>query len=462
MVSANEKNAILRRWETTLAAHPRRIAIVEEDGETIRSFLEIEAEAQELAPRLNGLPPGTILGMQIGNTPSWPALLLAAWRGGLIPLPLGSHVEKAELAGLLRSLSVGVLVEAVDDRLKLQGLAQGPPPRFDGHAPHLLKLTSGTTSEPRAIRFQAEQLEADCDQICETMGIGPGDLNYGVIPFSHSYGFSNLVTPLLCRGVPLVCSHDRMPRAILDGLRRSRATVFPGMPVFFQTLTGLDGANSLPDLRLCISAGAPLSPTVGRAFTSRFGLKIHTFYGSSECGGITYDAAGEDYEEGFVGRPMAGVNLDRREEARLEVRSDAVGEGYWPETDAATLAEGHFLTGDLTEERERGYYIVGRASEVINVAGRKLNPLEVEQQIGRMRGVREVVVFGVPSSLRSEQPVACVVAESALDRTALIQDCRNSLSTWQMPRDFWFVDQLPVNERGKTSRRELARRYAQR
>src|SRR5690606_39188723 len=79
--------------------------------------------------------------------------------------------------------------------------------------PQFLKLTSGTTSAPRAIRFQAHQLVADCDHICETMGITDADVNFGVIPFSHSYGFSNLLTPLLCRGVALVASEDRLPRA---------------------------------------------------------------------------------------------------------------------------------------------------------------------------------------------------------------------------------------------------------
>jgi acyl-CoA synthetase (AMP-forming)/AMP-acid ligase II len=61
-----------------------------------------------------------------------------------------------------------------------------------------LKITSGTSGVPRAVRFRAQQLLADCENICVTMGLGRGDLNYGAIPLSHSYGFSNLLTPLLC------------------------------------------------------------------------------------------------------------------------------------------------------------------------------------------------------------------------------------------------------------------------
>src|SRR5881398_231304 len=131
----------------------------------------------------------------------------------------------------------------------------------------------------------SHQLVADCDNICQTMGITSCDVNFGVLPFSHSYGFSNLITPLLCRGVPLVASEDRMPRAILNDLARTGATIFPGMPVFYQNFGDMQNNPELPRLRLCISAGAPLSKSVGTRFTKEFGLKVHTFYGASECGG---------------------------------------------------------------------------------------------------------------------------------------------------------------------------------
>ena len=82
-----------------------------------------------------------------------------------------------------------------------------------------------------------------------------------------------------------------MPRAILDGLERSGASVFPGMPVFYDKFAALENTSDLPQLRLCISAGAPLTCAVAEAFSRRFGRKIHTFYGSSECGGVGYDSS---------------------------------------------------------------------------------------------------------------------------------------------------------------------------
>jgi acyl-CoA synthetase (AMP-forming)/AMP-acid ligase II len=375
-------------------------------------------------------------------------------------MALGGHIdcEERELAlatcgagGLILEGDAGLLAEerGFSGRAELPGL----------EGCDFLKLTSGTTSRPRAIRFSARQLVADCDNICETMGIGEGDLNFGVIPFSHSYGFSNLITPLLCRGVALAASDDRMPRAILDGLAQTGATVFPGMPLFFEKLAGLEGAPGLPALRLCISAGAPLPARVGEAFTRRYGLKIHTFYGSSECGGIGYDGDEElVYEEGFVGRAMRNVEIVSEGDAgQIVVKSAAVGDGYFPEPEADVLGYGRFIPPDLIRMGERGMYLAGRATDVINIAGRKLNPAEVEARLAHCPGVRQVVVFGVASSLRNEDAVACVSGNATAEQ--VLRYARSVLSGWQVPRDIWVVDEVPVSDRGKISRRDLACAY---
>src|SRR5262249_16484557 len=148
---------------------------------------------------------------------------------------------------------------------------------------------------------------------------------------------------------------------------------------------------------------------VADAFSEKFGLKIHTFYGSSECGGIGYDASDAlDYEDGFVGQPMKNVEiraLDDSSASQIEVRSGAVGDGYFPQADEAVLGDGRFIPGDLIEMTPRGMRMAGRVSDVINVAGRKLNPMEVEARLLKFPGVKQVVVFGVPSPLRHEEAV---------------------------------------------------------
>ena len=140
------------------------------------------------------------------------------------------------------------------------------------------------------------------------------------------------------------------------------------------------------------------------------------------------------------------------------MRSAAVGDGYFPIEESEVLGRGHFVPADLVRRTERGLFLVGRTSDVINVAGRKLNPLEVEARLAEFPGVRQAVVFGVASALRGEEPVACIVGSSIV-REEILRFCQEKLSPWQVPRDVWLVGEIPTNERGKISRRMLAESY---
>jgi long-chain acyl-CoA synthetase len=436
---------LLAAWEETLARKGDDPAIFDTTGEVLRTFRDVESRTEALQAQLDPGAAGQVHPIDIGNHPDWPSLLLASLRRGLVALPLEDSITPQQREAALRICST----RSAGD--------------WGERPPVLLKLTSGTTAAPRVIRFRSEQLLADCIQICDTMGIGPDDLNFGVIPLSHSYGFSNLVTPLLVRGVPMVLSRDRMPRAVLDDLARTGATVFPGMPVFYQAFCEMENAPVLPQLRLCISAGAPLPLEIARKFRETFQRSIHSFYGSSECGGICYDREARLLEPGFVGQPMRGVDLDLIEPdasaSRIRVRSAAAGDGYFPEPDEEKLAAGSFVPDDLLSASEEGFRIVGRISDVINVAGKKVHPAEVEAELLRFEGVRAAVAFGRESTLRHQEVAACVVAGEGIREVDLLEFCRGRLSGWQVPKRIFLVDEIPVNERGKVSRRELAQQF---
>ena len=111
-------------------------------------------------------------------------------------------------------------------------------------------------------------------------------------------------------------------------------------------------------------------------------------------------------------------------------------------------------------ETHSGFKIVGRISDVINVAGKKVNPAEVEAQLLRFGGVRQAVVFGRQSALRNEEVAACVVASPHVSESDLLRFCRGGLSAWQVPKQIFIMDAIPTNERGKISRRDLARRFS--
>jgi len=463
-------DALLDSWRQTLRRAKDRPAILTTHGQVLRKFRDIEEGACKFEPKLEMLMPGGVIAIQIGNHEDWPSILIACLRTHLVVLPLEQSVNDQQRNATLELCKARAVVSAVPsgaapDISRLR--TADATPDWGENPPSLLKLTSGTTAAPRAIRFRSHQLLADCNQICDTMKITGADLNFGVIPISHSYGFSNLLTPLIARGVPMVLSRDRTPRAILSDLARSNATVFPGMPVFYQTFCEMDYVPALPKLRLCISAGAPLPRTVAKKFREKFNLPIHSFYGSSECGGICYDRETTNEVEGFVGQPMAGVGIELLEPessaSQIRVRSAAVADGYFPEPHESKLRNGIFVPDDLLTRDDSGFKIVGRISDVINVAGKKVNPEEVEAHLLRFSGVRQAVVFGRPAAagvLRNEEVAACVAGSRHLTEEGLLRFCRTALSAWQVPKRIFVVDAIPMNERGKISRRDLARRFS--
>jgi acyl-coenzyme A synthetase/AMP-(fatty) acid ligase len=139
-----------------------------------------------------------------------------------------------------------------------------------------------------------------------------------------------------------------------------------------------------------------------------------------------------------------------------------VADGYFPDPDREKLGDGIFVPDDLLARDDLGFKIVGRISDVINVAGKKVNPAEVEAHLLRFTGVRQAVVFGRPAGagLRNEEVAVCVVASPDVTESDLLRFCRTALSAWQVPKRIFVVDAIPTNERGKISRRDLARRVS--
>jgi long-chain acyl-CoA synthetase len=445
-------------WTRVVNKYQDQPAIYGENAQIVRTFNDIESERLHWREQLAGFEPGSTIMVQLSADCSWPAILLACLDLSLVMVPLEFQVTGAQLENVTRVTNPHASVRGtVISRRHSASPAWPEPP------PDLLKMTSGTTGLPRAIRFRESQLLSDCRNICATMGLLATDINFAVIPFAHSYGFSNLVTPLLYQGTRFVASQDPLPRAIQHQVQISGATVLPATPAIFQALCSLPENDHLGQIRLCISAGAPLPAGTVHQFFDRFGLRLHSFYGSSECGGIMFDREGRlDALSGFVGRPMDGVEILRLPNDRIEIRGPNVADGYFPEAEPDVLQAGRFIPGDLVRWEGDSAQVYGRASDVINVAGKKFHPSIVEEHIRKLPGVLDVIAFGVPSPNRNEDLVALVMGDVPMARQTLEAHCRAGLADWQVPREFQVVTELPVNARGKVSRAELAAEYMER
>lgn len=397
-----------------------------------------------------------------GQSPEFILSLLAGWRTGKVVCPLETGEAVSELCTI--PISFGVPPSGGPDPSK-----RGTPNeenREVEHYPELalppagcihLKTTSATTGAARLIAFTAQQLAADAAQIVSGMGLRPDWPNLGVISLAHSYGFSNLVLPLLLHGIPLILASSPLPEVLRRASAGETAVTLPAVPALWRAWHEAGGVPK--EVRLAISAGAPLPLNLERAVFQAGGIKIHNFYGASECGGIAYDASAEPRSDGaLAGTLLSGVGVSLDGEGCLRVRSQAAGLTYWPNKSDA-LGGGIFQTSDLAELKSGSLYLRGRQSDLINVAGRKVSPETIERALLAHPLVRDCVVFGVPC--RDEEradTVVAVVAASASEKE-LKQFLLQTLPGWQLPRHWQFVESLPAGPRGKISRAEWRERF---
>ncbi|MEZ5313339.1 MAG: AMP-binding protein [Thermoanaerobaculia bacterium] len=240
----------------------------------------------------------------------------------------------------------------------------------------VVKLTSGSTGAPRGVVVSARALLADEAQLAASMGLTGDDRHLGVIPFSHSYGFSSLVLPALVRGATIVVPDGpaaggvASPMSPLETARDLEATFFPTAPAWLSGWTRLRSPPGVPPtLRRIISAGAPLRPDVARRARALRGPRARLLR-RQRVRRIAYDREGGAAERGTVGTPVEGVRIETDPESgRLRVRSAAVAEGYLPAA-GSEIAAGTFLTSDLGGRDGEEIRLQGRADGLVIVKGR--------------------------------------------------------------------------------------------
>jgi long-chain acyl-CoA synthetase len=329
----------------------------------------------------------------------------------------------------------------------------------------LLKLTSGSTGLRRAALTTDDQLIADGMQMAAAMKILPGEAQIAAIPLSHSYGLSSLVMPLLLQGTAVVLRSSFVPHQLPTDARQFGTRHFPGVPFMFQYFIEHPPAGGFPPcLTHLISAGARLDADVARKFHQQFGLKIHSFYGTTETGGIAFDD-GDDIDGSVpVGKALSGVTITLRPDrdmpdgcGRVHVQSPAVSNGYVNGAGGDGFVDGGFLTGDYGTFDARGRLVLmGRVSSFVNVAGRKVQPEEVEQVLQSMPCVADVRVLAAPDAQRGQQIVACVVpAGRPLHAIDVRRFCAERLAPHKIPRIVVFLKSIPLTSRGKTDRSAL-------
>ncbi len=343
----------------------------------------------------------------------------------------------------------------------------------------VLTYTSGTTGVPKGAMNTHSTMAFNSQTYRDWMGFTADDSVLGVAPLFHITGLIGHIGIALLVACPLVINHRFEPGVVIDAIREHRPTFTVGSITVFINLSGLEGVTKQDwsSFRMVYSGGAPIAPAIIDRFMEKTGLYIHNIYGLTETNSPSHAVplgkkAPVDPNSGAlsVGVPVFNTVVRIIDEAGKEVPVGHIGEfvtsgpqvipGYWnkPEATAESLPGGELRTGDVGFMDEDGwFYLVDRKKDMINAAGYKVWPREVEDVLYGHPAVREAAVVGVADEYRGETVKAYVSRKpgATVTEEELIEFCKQQMAAYKYPRSIQFLDDLPKTTTGKILRREL-------
>jgi long-chain acyl-CoA synthetase len=459
-------------------------------------YAEVAERAARLATSLSarGIGRGTPVALLVPNSPELFTPVYALFALGAIAVPLSGGATRAELLRAFRSCRVAAVI-ARDDLLPLaRGLVEeqapgrdvpligvgeveglmraGPlsPPALPGDTVALYLSSSGSTGRPKVVPHTHAEMLAEGQGAATAEGLTPDDIVFNSLPGHHGFGFMTVHFEAAAAGAttcywtdtqPWLLSRDR----VLAAISAERITVLTGVPFALDALAGASGGD-LGRVRLAFTGGVSLKRPVFDRFLQRFGLPLGQSYGSTESGQVAFNSGATDESWASCGPAQSNASFELLPAAEAPegigevlIRGPSLTSGYL-EADAASQAafrDGGFLTGDLGRFDARGnLYITGRRKFIIEVAGHKVDPIEIEDVLAEHPAVAEAVVVGVPDPRTGEQRLKLVAVLSGEARdTDLIGFARARLSPQKVPALVEFRDAIPRSATGKVLRGKL-------
>lgn len=333
---------------------------------------------------------------------------------------------------------------------------------FDTSLEGCMIFTSGSTSEPKAVIRTFDAIVGHAKALSAAYHFTNDDTVLFLVAFYHAYGLEHVMAAIY-GGAAIETTNEFDYHAVLERIKEEQISTLIAVPFHYQMFAKLNLSLRSKRLRLMLSAGAPLPEHINRKMDSMFGFPVTQIYGSSETAANTVNSKvreNKDYQT--VGTSIAGVKirimdneheLKRMQKGEICISSPYCAKGYIEKT--YTDYKGMVRTGDIGYLDEQGLlYIVGRIKNMINVAGKKVSPEEVEQVIRQFENVKDVRVEGIEDSNLGESIQAVIVTENGknLNEQKLLYHCQEKLAHYKVPRKIRYVDALSFTTNGKLKR----------
>jgi long-chain acyl-CoA synthetase len=398
-----------------------------------------------------------------------------------------THVALAAAASAqsVKAVVAASRPDGVDGPLGFEELLASTPPEHGSAGTIPLDLaaliyTSGSTGFPKGVMMTHQSMVFAAGSISQYLRLGEDERILDVLPLAFDYGLYQLLMAVRMGGTLVLERSFAFPAQVVRRVEEEDVTVFPGVPTVYATLLSLRRSVDfeLPSVRRVTNTAAALPATFHAEMRRIFpNALIFAMYGLTECKRVSYlEPELLEQKPTSVGKAIPGTEVvvlredgtpvAAGETGVLYVRGPHVMVGYWrkPDQTAEMIVEGP-LPGErmlcaqdyFTVDEDGFLYFVGRSDDIIKTRGEKVSPIEVENAIFDIEGVREAAVVGVPDELLGEAIRAFVVLDdgASLSEQDVITSCRTRLENFMVPQEVVFLDELPTTATGKVRRQSL-------
>jgi long-chain acyl-CoA synthetase len=437
---------------------PQKTAFVEDTTEV--SYAALAEKIDFFAEKLRSLclPPGARVGLCFPNSVNYVALTYALWQIQVVVVPVPTECPPEELHEIAAAMELAAIVSQ-------KTLAQSEPltpdsflTRFtlahpaDNHGLNLafIRFTSGTTNARKGVALSHETIRDRVLAANSAFDISEADTVIWCLPMAHHF----LITIVLYlnAGATVVLARHVTAKPFLEAVNRWCGTVLYAAPFHFTLLARDHSPAQINSVRLAVSTTCALPQAVAEEFFKRFNRPLVPALGIIELGLVALNTADPLKRWNSVGQPLAAFRVkilspDEHGIGEVAVSGPGICDAYaapWQSRDEI-LRDGWFITGDLGRLDDEGFlYLISRKTAVINLAGRKVFPEEIEAVLDRHPSIRESRVFG------RTHPHLGEVVEAEIVLTApdagiesLSHYCREHLASYKIPTRFHMVTAVP-------------------